>query len=116
VGLKRRQDYASHSRKVIRSKRWHAIRIQALRRDGWKCVQCKATGRLEVDHIKPVRDEPDLAFDLANLQSLCVRCHSRKTRIEVGFGHEVDPKRQAWRNLVDALARHQQEETACCNL
>lgn len=114
MGLK---DYQRHSAAIIRDKRWPALRLAAKRRDGFKCVRCGSRGRLEVDHIKPVREAPDLAFDLTNLQTLCVRCHSRKTKSEVGFGPEVDPRRQAWRELLAApLAHHQQEEHLCCSL
>lgn len=87
---------------VHRDRRWPALRLEAKRRDGWKCVQCGARGRLEVDHIHPVRTHPDLAFVLTNLQTLCPACHSRKTRIEVGMG-EPNPKRDAWKDAVSAL-------------
>jgi 5-methylcytosine-specific restriction endonuclease McrA len=102
--------YDRHSAAVIRSPRWKALRFLARRRDGFKCVSCGASGRLEVDHIHPVRTHPDLAFDLANLQCLCRSCHSRKTRIEVGMD-EVDPKRQAWRDLVHDLSKR--KESPC---
>ncbi|MBI1416077.1 MAG: HNH endonuclease [Limimaricola sp.] len=94
-----RKDYAAHSRRVTKSPRWKALRMQALDRDGWQCVQCGERRRLEVDHILPVRDRPDLSFSLSNLQCLCGRCHSRKTRIEIGLG-QPNPARQAWRQLV----------------
>ncbi|WP_321340951.1 HNH endonuclease [Breoghania sp.] len=90
---------------VYRSPRWKAVRHLAKRRDGFMCVTCGASGDLEVDHIKPVRTAPELAFELSNLQTLCVACHSRKTRIEIGFGNEVDPQRQAWRDLVQDMRR-----------
>lgn len=112
MGLRGR--YASHSAHVIRDKRWPALRLAAKRRDGFKCVQCGESGRLEVDHIKPVRTHPELSFALENLQTLCIRCHSAKTKLEVGFGHEVDPKRAAWRDLVDAMARHRQPKELLC--
>lgn len=91
--------YKRHSAKIIKSKRWPALRLAAKRRDGWKCVQCGAHGRLEVDHIKPVRTHPDLAFELSNLQSLCRSCHSKKTRLEVGWV-ELSPARREWRDFV----------------
>ncbi len=84
---------------VYRSQRWAAVRLQAKRRDGFRCVKCGASGRLEVDHIKSVRKNPELSFDLSNLQSLCSGCHARKTAIEVGIA-PLDPKRQAWRDLL----------------
>ena len=82
--------------------RWAALRLEALRRDDWKCVQCDARGRLEVDHILPVRSHPDLAYELRNLQSLCPSCHARKTRIEVGMG-TPNPAREAWKDAVRAM-------------
>lgn len=106
MGLK---EHKRHSAAVCRSPRWQGLRFLAKRRDGFRCVQCGAVGRLEVDHIKPVRTHPELSFDLANLQCLCPRCHSRKTRIEVGLD-EVDPKRQAWRNLVRDIANPRKEK------
>lgn len=92
--------YFRHSAAVIRSRRWKALRQQALRRDGWRCVKCGGRRRLEVDHIEPVRTHPELAFVLANLQTLDARCHSRKTRIEIGLGEAPDPRREDWRALL----------------
>ena len=114
MGITRR-DYANYSAKVCRSKRWPALRLAAKRRDNFACVTCGATGDLEVDHIKPVRTHPELSFEITNLQTLCIRCHSRKTRIEIGLA-EIDPKRQAWRDLVRAIAQPEPKETPCWNL
>ncbi|WP_421906760.1 HNH endonuclease [Mameliella sp.] len=73
--------------------------MQALDRDDWQCVQCGERRRLEIDHIQPVRTHPELSYSLANLQTLCGRCHSRKTRIEVGMG-QPNPAREAWKSLL----------------
>jgi 5-methylcytosine-specific restriction protein A len=89
-------------RSIYRSPRWANVRLMAKRRDDWKCVQCGSRHRLEVDHIQPLRDRPDLAFDLANLQTLCGPCHAKKTRIEVGMG-EANPKREAWLLSIDKM-------------
>ena len=88
---------------IIRTKRWRGLRLEVLRRDGWQCVKCGARGRLEVDHVRPVRDHPDGAFDMANLQTLCPRHHAQKTRIECGHT-PPDPRRAAWREAVAELA------------
>lgn len=96
MGMKQ---YRRYSAKVIRSRRWKALRLVALRRDDFACVQCGTRGPLEVDHIKPVRDRPDLSFELDNLQSLCGSCHSKKTRFEVGH-KPLPPERQKWRDLL----------------
>ena len=88
-----------HSDKIIKTKRWKRIRAQIIKRDGYRCVACGMHGRLEVDHIKPVRSHPELAYDEGNLQALCPTCHSRKTRKDVGLS-EVTPERHEWRLLV----------------
>lgn len=106
---KARSEYAAHSRKVTRGPRWKALRLQALERDGWRCVQCGALHGLECDHVAPVRDRPDLAYTLSNLQVLCGSCHSRKTRLEVGH-KPLSPKRQEWRNLLQDMQRNPIEQ------
>jgi len=105
----RRSKFAAYSGPVIRSARWPALRLAALRRDGFRCVSCGTRGRLEVDHVKPVRTHPELSFVLENLQSLCARCHARKTAIECGLA-PLDPARAAWRDLVATLAKPEQKE------
>lgn len=90
--------YERHS-DSIRGPRWDALRLQAKRRDGFRCVECGAVGRLEIDHKIAVRKRPDLAFDLSNLQTLCASCHSRKTIAEVGIA-PLTPQRQQWRDLL----------------
>lgn len=94
--------YKRYSDVIIRTPRWKALRFLALRRDGFRCVKCGTRGRLEVDHIESVRDAPERAFDLDNLQSLCPTCHGSKTRHELGFP-EISPERAEWRRAVAAL-------------
>ncbi|WP_037471602.1 HNH endonuclease [Sinorhizobium fredii] len=106
MGLSKR--YHRPSAAVQKDKRWKWLRLQAKRRDGFKCVQCGASGDLEVDHVKPVRTHPELSFELTNLQTLCVRCHARKTRIEVGLD-EIDPQRREWKDCVFELAKPKKE-------
>jgi len=100
MGLKK---YRRHSAHITRTKRWKALRLIALRRDGWRCVKCSAKGRLEVDHIKPVRTYPALAYDLDNLQTLCTAHHTAKPRIECGLD-PLHPERQRWRDAVKELS------------
>lgn len=100
-----------NSEYVIRSPRWRALRLEALRRDGWACVQCGARGRLEVDHVQPVRDAPELAFELSNLQALCPGCHGRKTRLECGHP-PLTQARQDWRDLIAADMRQKGKDHA----
>lgn len=65
------------------SKEWQALRMQALRRDSYECVVCKAAGKvsmgtLEVDHIKDIEHYPSLRLTLSNLQTLCKYHHNAK--------------------------------------
>jgi 5-methylcytosine-specific restriction endonuclease McrA len=106
MGMKR------HGHAVYRSQRWAAVRLEAKRRDGFKCTKCGARGRLEVDHVQPIRTHPELSYALDNLQCLCPGCHSRKTRIECGFSAELDPKRLAWRDLIAAMAKQTEKLNA----
>ncbi len=96
------REFQRHSAKVTQSPRWRALRHIVLERDGWACVQCGEQRRLEVDHVLPVKTHPELSFSPGNLQTLCGRCHARKTRIEVGMG-QPDPKREAWKRAVREL-------------
>lgn len=82
---------------VYRSARWQVLRLQAKRRDDFKCTSCGARGRIEVHHTKAVRDRPDLAYDLANLTCLCPTCH---VQIERGLT-KPSAASIAWRNLLN---------------
>lgn len=98
-----RKDFARFSRPILKTRRWKVLRLDILERDGWACVDCGTRrGRLEVDHIQPVRNRPDLAFEPANLAVRCSACHTRKTRLECGHKPLPQP-RQDWRKAVAAL-------------
>lgn len=94
-----RKQHTRYSRHITRGPRWKALRMQALERDGWACVDCGRHTRLECDHIKPVRTHPELAHVLSNLAIRCGPCHSHKTRIEMGFA-PLNPKRHEWREFL----------------
>lgn len=61
---------------------WLQKRAAILRRDGYKCQECKRYGRLRdaeiVHHKNPVEFFPELAFCDENLVSLCTKCHNKK--------------------------------------
>jgi 5-methylcytosine-specific restriction endonuclease McrA len=61
--------------------RWTRIRLVVLARDGYRCTEPgpRHSHTLDVDHIEPWTMRPDLAFDLANLRTLCRLHHNRKT-------------------------------------
>jgi hypothetical protein len=62
-----------------------AWRQAVLTRDAW---QCQACGRVcsglreaQADHVVPI-SQGGSRYDLSNGQTLCIACHSRKTRAE----------------------------------
>ncbi|KAB2852180.1 MAG: HNH endonuclease, partial [Sphingopyxis terrae] len=85
------------------SKQWERARFLAKRRDDFKCAQCGSRNKLEVHHMQRVRDRPELAFDLANLKTLCRDCHAVETNKELG--RAPDATQIAWRHAVAELAR-----------
>lgn len=62
-------------------------------RDSYTCQVCEVTGGyLQVDHIKPWAEFPELRFDLNNCRTLCMACHyyitfKRKLPKGVSWGH-----------------------------
>lgn len=70
------------------SKEWKDERIGArslaLARDNGLCVMCLSNKLARVaevvDHIIPVKISWELRLNVNNLQSLCNKCHARKTR------------------------------------
>lgn len=92
-----------HSKHITRGPRWHTLRMAVMERDGFKCVDCgKSRGRLECDHIIPVRLRPDLAYDPNNCAMRCPSCHAAKTHVEVGRKPPAYD-RQGWRKAVNEL-------------
>lgn len=74
-----RNPFAQH---VYGSKQWKAIRSRRKHLNPL-CQHCEAKGLVraaqDVDHILPIRTNPELAFDIGNTQSLCRNCHNIKT-------------------------------------
>ena len=68
----------SEHTKIYKTKAWKTARRFALYRDeGW-CVICKEKPAVLVDHIIEIKDGGS-PYDPENLQSLCARCHAKKT-------------------------------------
>ena len=84
----------------IPSRAWARVRRQVLDRDGWRCQLCGKAGRLEVDHVVPLRrgGEP---LDPRNLRTLCRGCHIAKTRLDNRKPRTAAELR--WAVLVDEL-------------
>lgn len=60
---------------------WRKLRQKALERDNFECQQCKAKGKYKaaqnVHHLKEVKDYPELAMALDNLECVCIQCHNK---------------------------------------
>ena len=87
----------------LNAKRWAGVRRRVLDRDGWRCRKCGAYGRLEVDHVQPLKGAEGIdPYDETNLQTLCAwPCHSDKTAVE--NRPEQSPIETEWAGLVNEL-------------
>lgn len=70
------------SGEFLQSFQWRKLRMLALKKYGNKCQCCGATVndgiKINVDHIKPRKEFPNLALDIMNLQILCNVCNHGK--------------------------------------
>lgn len=91
------------------------LRFEILRRGGYRCYYCGATGAgsaLTVDHVVPVAlggtDEP------SNLVTACADCNSGKsaTPADAETVAEVAADAQRWADAVAQAARERQEAAA----
>jgi hypothetical protein len=46
-------------------------------RDGYRCIWCSSTKKLNADHIKSYSLYPELKYDLSNGRTLCEECHKK---------------------------------------
>ena len=70
-------------------KQW---RLSVLMRDAWQCRACGRVcggkGEAHADHVSPIVAGTDRCedgrsrYDISSGQTLCVRCHSKKTAVE----------------------------------
>jgi len=71
------------SEEFLRSGEWRRLRMLVIKKRGARCECCGATPKdgvtvINVDHIKPRRDFPELALSESNLQVLCAVCNHGK--------------------------------------
>ena len=74
---------------IRNSGRWKRLRMMFIRSHplcndpfGTHIKSAAVVPAVEVDHVAGLRDSPDQAFAMENLQSLCKKCHARKTAQE----------------------------------
>jgi 5-methylcytosine-specific restriction protein A len=75
------------AKQVRNSARWQKLRAVVLNTtplcaDPFLVHRGSPVPATQVDHIIPLDQRPDLAYNLDNLQGLCTFCHSRKTTME----------------------------------
>lgn len=69
---------------------YRIFKEEVLKRDNYTCVQCGATPKdnphvtLNVDHIKPFKEFPELKFDPKNGRTLCLLCHKKTQTYGIG--------------------------------
>ena len=85
----------------VLAKMRNSIRYRIMRArhmdDNPLCALCLESGMVvaatELDHVVPLRIDPDRFWDTTNIQSLCRQCHENKTAEENGRSEE----RQQWK-------------------
>ena len=71
--------------RLLNSKRWQQVKTIVWRRAGGLCERCKAEGFItqgrDCHHVRPVENSKDLAemeelaYNVNNIELLCVPCH-----------------------------------------
>lgn len=82
IDLNRLKSDYEYRHKFYLSKQWRNLREYKISLNPL-CEHClkedKLVQAIDVDHIVDIKDNPYLALDINNLQSLCKSCHSKKT-------------------------------------
>lgn len=64
---------------VYHTDEYKEMRRKVLERDGHRCRKCgKKSKILQIDHILSKGTHPELIFEMSNLQTLCISCHSKQ--------------------------------------
>lgn len=77
--------------KLINNSRWKKLRKLIIKRDGGYCQRCFKkfnlinSENLQVHHIKPRSEYPELVYDDKNLVTICRRCN-----LELGTSGVLD--------------------------
>lgn len=60
---------------------WSNWKRRVKEQDDYTCQRCglREPEIMHADHIKSIRDHPELAFEVSNGITLCPNCHARKT-------------------------------------
>ena len=80
-------------------RRWRAVRLKALDRDGWGCVKCGHKGRLQVDHRIALEDGGAVYDTKATCKRFVFDCHFLKSQ-EERKGKPTPPEVLEWRKYL----------------
>jgi 5-methylcytosine-specific restriction endonuclease McrA len=100
------QGFPTHHSRLYGTVQWKKLRDQFIARFGSVCQDAQhdmrypREGKVELDHIVEVSDDPSRAFDPDNLVLRCRKCHRAKT-VRVA-------KDRLQQDALDRLIRHQQ--------
>ncbi len=82
--------------KVLTTTKWRNFRKGIIQRDGAVCQRCLikynmiTSSNLEVHHIKPRINYPELTFERSNCVTLCKQCNTQLGKKEqLDFNYEV---------------------------
>lgn len=94
--------------KFYKSKVWERTRRLVMQRDNYECQECARNGRvttfahkpdkhkvLEIHHIESLKDNPEKALEMDNLETLCIKCHN-KAEGRFQFRPPKPPKTNKW--------------------
>lgn len=89
-GLMRNIPVDPRKDEFLMSDEWRRLRIEIIQEQGARCRCCGATPSdgvtvINVDHIKPRKNYPELALTKSNLQVLCNACNHGKGNREYDF-------------------------------
>ena len=95
-----------------RGSEWRAYREQLLLKAGYRCARCRSIkSRLEIHHKVPLHKGG--GDSLSNVEVLCTGCHVKHHKEEAQLFQEerrntlkhtsVDPTRNEWRELINAV-------------
>ena len=85
---------------VYSDPRWRRLRAEVLARAHYRCQRCSVRAkRLDVDHVIPIVDAPELAFARSNLVALCQGCHrvaDARRQADKQRGYSLDAGADGW--------------------
>lgn len=76
-------DQREYANTYLSSRRWYWLRAAALKRDGYRCVDCRIApieDGFEVHHVRYSNRGREFTAELADLVSLCPDCHTKRHR------------------------------------